>query len=913
MKKRVTQGIALLLGVSLFSLSSACHHHEYASTHPPHRVHRHAQYAQVAPPGAVGVRTTVTQSQEAAPAPAVGVQTAPPPAAVEPEPPVASVAPVPASSDTGAAQPIELSPGVSEVVKLAQAQVGDEVILNYIENSPTAFHPTADELIYLADIGVSTDVINALIRKAPAPEQTGAAYQAAQAQRETAVSPAPAGTAAPKVVVETPNVGQAAPAPVVVEQQTVAVQQPVVQTQTVVYEVAEPVTYFQPVLAPYGTWVEIAPYGLCWQPTVAVVDTGWRPYANRGRWLYTDQGWYWQSDYSWGWAPFHYGRWHRHTHHGWVWTPGRTWGPAWVSWRRSSAYCGWAPLPPAARYRSGFGFSYHDSTVGVHFEWGLSSNHYTYVPLRHFHSHHPHRHFVARNRVQHVHHESSVINHHHANRKKTFVNSGVPRDEIAKLSRQEIRRVKISDRPAGNRSIVRPDRVVRNGSDLAIYRGGPRQGSGDRSGESARRSGSLTNTTGTSRSSAAARISSDAVTAAADKGGRTLAGARTGSRERSELNRSRTGSSPASQRTIVGGSRSDAAKAATSGKTDLSTATKRPKSGARPAPSLPGKRPKPLPKGIAAFQTGSGSQPTTSARKSVPRSPVGSRATPRPVTSSPQPLKAPSRILTAPQPVRSAARPAASTPRPVTSSAASPSPQATVLGAPKPVTSAPKPLSPPAPVTTTPRQPATPQPLSIVRSPGQPRRSTPSAATSVSNRPPSNRPTFSPATRQGPTPSPSRPTSARTVVRRAPVSPSPAAPSAPRPSSDSQTSRSTQFRTQSQTFNSLNRTGTRSQSSRVVAPPSSSGQRSFSIAPTTHSASRPTFNRPTRTPSPARIAPQSRVQPSPTPTPRTVTPRSTPSRPTSVAPQSRSTPSRTRTPTSRPGTPPTSRPRPNVN
>src|SRR5690606_36433667 len=106
------------------------------------------------------------------------------------------------------------------------------------------------------------------------------------------------------------------------------------------------INYFENALAPYGTWIDVADYGRCWQPTVVLINRSWRPYADRGRWVYTSHGWYWQSDYSWGWAPFHYGRWHQDRRHGWVWVPGSTWGPAWVSWRYTDDYCGWAPLPP---------------------------------------------------------------------------------------------------------------------------------------------------------------------------------------------------------------------------------------------------------------------------------------------------------------------------------------------------------------------------------------------------------------------------------------------------------------------------------------------------------------------------------------------------------------------------------------
>ena len=64
-------------------------------------------------------------------------------------------------------------------------------------------------------------------------------------------------------------------------------------------------------LDPYGDWFYDGSHGWVWRPTVAVVDVGWRPYSQGGRWIYSDVGWYWNSYYSWGWAPFHYGRWHR--------------------------------------------------------------------------------------------------------------------------------------------------------------------------------------------------------------------------------------------------------------------------------------------------------------------------------------------------------------------------------------------------------------------------------------------------------------------------------------------------------------------------------------------------------------------------------------------------------------------------
>ncbi|MCU0229658.1 MAG: FecR domain-containing protein, partial [Bryobacterales bacterium] len=69
----------------------------------------------------------------------------------------------------------------------------------------------------------------------------------------------------------------------------------------------------------YGSWVNVAPYGMVWQPRVA---GGWAPYRH-GRWSWVDYyGWNWISYDPWGWAPFHYGRWFNSPGFGWCWYPG---------------------------------------------------------------------------------------------------------------------------------------------------------------------------------------------------------------------------------------------------------------------------------------------------------------------------------------------------------------------------------------------------------------------------------------------------------------------------------------------------------------------------------------------------------------------------------------------------------------
>jgi hypothetical protein len=120
-------------------------------------------------------------------------------------------------------------------------------------------------------------------------------------------------------------------------------------------------------LEPYGVWRETSTYGYVFQPREAERSRSWRPYTH-GRWVYTDVGWTWVSEEPFGWATYHYGRWARLRNIGWVWVPGEEWAPAWVSWRKSNDYVGWAPLPPEARF---------DRSSGIH-NW--ADNYYDIGP-----------------------------------------------------------------------------------------------------------------------------------------------------------------------------------------------------------------------------------------------------------------------------------------------------------------------------------------------------------------------------------------------------------------------------------------------------------------------------------------------------------------------------------------------------
>lgn len=150
------------------------------------------------------------------------------------------------------------------------------------------------------------------------------------------------------------------------------------------YSDVDDVSFFYDQLAPYGSWVNVPAYGLCWQPAVVRSDPYWQPYLGSGCWKWTNLGWYWDSAYPWGWAAFHYGRWVLLSDIGWVWVPDTVWGPAWVSWRFDDSYCGWAPLPPGYDYYKGKGFRHHDEYVDYKHGWDLNSDCYVFVPRDRF-------------------------------------------------------------------------------------------------------------------------------------------------------------------------------------------------------------------------------------------------------------------------------------------------------------------------------------------------------------------------------------------------------------------------------------------------------------------------------------------------------------------------------------------------
>ncbi|HTK83146.1 MAG TPA: DUF6600 domain-containing protein [Bacteroidota bacterium] len=202
-------------------------------------------------------------------------------------------------------------------------------------------------------------------------------------------------------------------------------------------------------LNPYGNWVEYKNYGYAWIPNV---EPEFSPYTTDGHWVYTDDGWTWVSDYSWGWAPFHYGRWDYDNYYGWLWVPGNEWGPAWVTWRRSEGYYGWAPMGPGISIDVSFGSGYRVPDE----RWTFVSDTYLGRPDID-------RHYVDRSTNVTIVNNSTVINNTYIDNSRhiTYV-AGPGREDVQKVTGAAIR-------PVAIRENDRPGQALSN-DQLRIYR-----------------------------------------------------------------------------------------------------------------------------------------------------------------------------------------------------------------------------------------------------------------------------------------------------------------------------------------------------------------------------------------------------------------------------------------------------------
>ncbi len=371
--------------------------------------------------------------------------------------------PLPVDDAAPPARPeLKLSAGAAEIVKLAQAGVDGEVMLAYIGTVKSCFNLASDQIVYLNDLGVSGSVVKAMIQRDGAIIADSLAAQAATANSlpttPDANPPSPPVPDAPAF--------PAPPGDLVADGSTGFPDYPGFVPGD--YSTAEDGDYFYDSLAPYGSWVYLSGYGVCWQPTVGLGNHGWRPYCDRGRWFFTDCGWYWHSDYSWGWAPFHYGRWFRDEHRGWVWAPDRTWGPAWVAWRHSAEHVAWAPLPPSARFTPDVGFA-PGNQAGAASEFGLQRAAFTFIPRQRLSDPAPYRYALSLAQRNAAYNQSMAIGGITVEHKQV-VNHGLDPREVTALSGIEVRRAEVRELPSHGGSVARADRFTKSGNTLVVFR-----------------------------------------------------------------------------------------------------------------------------------------------------------------------------------------------------------------------------------------------------------------------------------------------------------------------------------------------------------------------------------------------------------------------------------------------------------
>ncbi|MGE5343365.1 MAG: DUF6600 domain-containing protein [Candidatus Omnitrophota bacterium] len=206
------------------------------------------------------------------------------------------------------------------------------------------------------------------------------------------------------------------------------------------------ISYFYDFLLPYGNWTSLPNYGYVWVPSG--VGYQWRPYSD-GRWALTGNGWTWVSNEPWGDITYHYGRWGFDAILGWYWAPDTIWGPAWVAWRWSNDYLGWAPLPPGAPFEPG---------MNLDIPW----SYWLFVTSRHFTDR------DVQSRVLPAERNPAIISKTTPHtgivvRNNEIINEGISRDEAQRITRKTIPQYNL-------RNIPNPGHTRIRGNEVEIFR-----------------------------------------------------------------------------------------------------------------------------------------------------------------------------------------------------------------------------------------------------------------------------------------------------------------------------------------------------------------------------------------------------------------------------------------------------------
>src|SRR5437867_9627970 len=142
------------------------------------------------------------------------------------QPPPTSLPGSPAPGQSVSPAPAAVSPAVAEVLRLAESGVAEDVVMAYVQNSPAGFNLSADQILYVRDLGLSSQVITAMLNR-------DAMLRSQPQPSQPATEPEP----------------EPAPVP------TVPVEAPLTPPPTEVSAPPVQVNYLYSELAPYGSWV----------------------------------------------------------------------------------------------------------------------------------------------------------------------------------------------------------------------------------------------------------------------------------------------------------------------------------------------------------------------------------------------------------------------------------------------------------------------------------------------------------------------------------------------------------------------------------------------------------------------------------------------------------------------------------
>ncbi len=112
-----------------------------------------------------------------------------------------------ASSAAATAAPEKLPYGVADVLKLSRAQISEDIIVNYVQNSGTIYNLSSQDIVYLHEQGVSDRVVSAMLTQS---RRTSDAASATVAAQPAAAAPEP--VAAPVYTEPAAVAPEAAPA-----------------------------------------------------------------------------------------------------------------------------------------------------------------------------------------------------------------------------------------------------------------------------------------------------------------------------------------------------------------------------------------------------------------------------------------------------------------------------------------------------------------------------------------------------------------------------------------------------------------------------------------------------------------------------------------------------------------------------